>query len=96
MGTPPDLCTDLTMLRAEIDEIDNNLLELLNKRADLARRIGRIKKQNQPPEVIYCPGRENDILVRLQALNQAKGGLLPPSHLDSIWLAIFASAKALQ
>ena len=41
-------------LRQHIDAIDDSLLDLLNKRAEIARQVGEAKKQG----VVYRPERE--------------------------------------
>ena len=50
------LMADIDKLRREIDGVDDELLELLNKRAALAGRIGALK-QGAPA---YRPERETD------------------------------------
>lgn len=53
---------ELNNLRKEIDSIDNELMELLNKRFKITQKIGKEKiKNNQPIENIE---RENDILSK--------------------------------
>ena len=60
-GQGPD---ELAALRAGIDALDAQLLELINRRAALARRVGEIKHGN-----IYRPEREAQILARIEADN---------------------------
>jgi len=38
----------LKTLRKDIDTVDNQLLELLNKRAALVLEVGKIKKRTEP------------------------------------------------
>ena len=53
--------------RAEIDAIDNELLELLNKRAAIALKVGAVKRHN---DTSLCdPNREREVLNRLIAQN---------------------------
>ena len=54
---------DIDMLRAEIDALDAELLELLQRRARLAQRIGELK--GDAPA--YRPERESQILRRVAA-----------------------------
>lgn len=49
--------------RAQIDEVDRDLLELLNKRASLAVQIGALKRRAAIP--LYDAGRERDVLARV-------------------------------
>jgi chorismate mutase len=53
--------------RRNIDEIDRQLVQLLNKRAYHAIEIGRIKKRLNIP--IYDPEREEEIFQSLRAVN---------------------------
>ena len=54
--------------RKKIDAIDEQLLELLNQRAEIALKIGEIKRQNQDP--VYVPEREKAVLEQLQMKNK--------------------------
>ncbi len=60
---------DLDDWRREIDVLDTKLLNLLNRRAQCAIEIGRIKQAIEQP--IFVPEREMSILKRL--LEQNKG-----------------------
>lgn len=51
---------NLAMLRREIDRIDTELLEVLNKRMQVCREIGRYKKQHSIP--VVQAGRYGDIM----------------------------------
>ena len=42
---------NLTLLRQQIDRIDNELLEILNKRMQVSREIGQYKKEHSMPVV---------------------------------------------
>ncbi|MGM9804303.1 MAG: chorismate mutase [Muribaculaceae bacterium] len=42
---------NLTLLRQQIDQIDNELLEILNKRMRISREIGQYKKEHSMPVV---------------------------------------------
>src|SRR5688572_19583100 len=50
----------LEAARCKIDEIDNQLISLLNRRAELVHEIGQIKKKDGLE--IYVPGREEKLL----------------------------------
>lgn len=58
---------DLEDWRKEIDVLDRKLLELLNRRAECAIEIGRIKQAIEQP--IFVPERETSILNRILELN---------------------------
>lgn len=53
---------DIRSLRAQIDELDNSLMELLAKRFRLCREIGTFKKEHNM--TILQTGRYNDILEK--------------------------------
>ena len=91
-----DLAADLSSLRAQIDQVDDQLLVLLNKRSGLALQIGRHKSEMGYSVSIFQPEREMEILERLCARNTWQNGCLPIEHIESIWHAIFSSSKALQ
>lgn len=51
---------NLTLLRQQIDQIDNELLESLSKRMRVAREIGQYKKEHRMP--VLQANRYNDIM----------------------------------
>jgi len=55
---------DLQKLRTEIDQIDDELLKLISRRAQIAQTIGRLKQGN-----IYRPEREAQVLRRIKEAN---------------------------
>lgn len=58
---------DLKVLREKIDFIDNQILELLNKRAQVVVGVGKAKQWND--DAFYVPSREKEIYERLTAEN---------------------------
>jgi len=58
---------DMEGWRGKIDVLDETLVDLLNRRAGYALEIGRIKKEKGMP--IHSPGRERQILERVQELS---------------------------
>lgn len=52
----------LALLRQQIDRIDDELLELLDKRMRVAREIGQYKKEHSMP--VIQAGRYNDLMQR--------------------------------
>ena len=55
-------------LRQRIDEIDEQLVRLLNARAECALAIGREKRVLGLE--VYQPAREKDVLEHVQTINQ--------------------------
>ena len=54
-------------LRDQIDRFDDELLRIFNQRADIALKIGEIKKTRGLP--VYDPTREKMIFQRMKGLN---------------------------
>jgi len=54
-------------IRQEIDRLDNELLKIFNRRAELALEIGHIKKELDLP--VYDPEREKRIFIKMAAAN---------------------------
>jgi chorismate mutase len=58
---------DIGEIRKEIDRLDDELLQIFNRRAALALKIGEIKKERGM--AVYDPGREKRIFRRMQEDN---------------------------
>lgn len=59
---------ELSSLRKQIDSIDKNIVQALNKRAGLSLRIGSIKKKNKLG--VYSPDRESDVYKKVTSKNE--------------------------
>ena len=79
-------------LRARIDELDDELLELLQKRAAVALEIGQIKKRHAL--AVADPPREEAVLDRLMIKSQ--GRPLPGQAIRDIYSAIIRACRAAQ
>lgn len=77
--------------RAEIDRIDAEILELLNKRANIAIEIANIKRKANLK--FYSPERERAILERITALNE---GPFPNDALKVIFREIISASLSLE
>ncbi len=82
---------NLDVYRKQIDNIDNEILDLLNKRMKFVEAIG-IAKQTTGAS-IYRPAREKEILDRLKGLND---GRLNAKAIDAIFLEVFAVSRNLE
>ena len=71
-------------MRARIDVIDNDLLDLLASRMKVSDEIGVYKKQNNI--TILQPGRWDEILVKVFEKGELKG--LDNEFLEKIFKAI--------
>ena len=81
----------LASLRFQIDQLDRQIVELLNQRADSARQIGRIKQRDNTP--IYAPAREQRVLEQVCRYNR---GPLPDSCVQAIWREVMSASFALE
>ncbi len=81
---------DINELRGEIDKIDLELLDLIEKRMAVSRKIG-VSKRERGKEV-YDPGRER---VKLEAL-KANAGFESSGYIEEIYETIFKVSKAHQ
>jgi len=54
---------ELLSLRAEINKIDKKILELIKRRIEISKKIGKIKKKLNLP--IYDPVREREIYNKI-------------------------------
>ncbi|MGX3010064.1 bifunctional chorismate mutase/prephenate dehydratase [Helicobacter sp. 23-1044] len=91
MKKPNDTAKKLAPLRQKIDKIDNEILELLDKRMQIVREIGAVKLKEKA--FIYHPKREREIVERLNALNPR---FITPSAIDAIYSEIFATSRHLE
>ncbi len=78
-------------LRKQIDQIDSQLVELLNKRAQIVVEIGKLKSQGDKP--IYAPDREKAVLEKIVKSNQ---GPLPDKTLIAIWRELMSGSFFLE
>ncbi len=82
---------DIADWRRQIDEIDRQLVALINRRAEAAHQIGRLKQQVGGP--VYEPNREKLVLENVHAANQ---GPLPDGHLQRIYERIMDVMRRIQ
>ncbi len=80
---------DLTEIRAEIDKIDNELIELFKRRMDCSKAVGLYKKENNI--AVLNQARENEILDSVEK----KGGEYGP-HARLLFSNIMELSRALQ
>ena len=77
--------------RSRINSLDEQLLNLLNQRAQAALQIGELKRQENLP--YFAPEREAKVLERLASLN---AGPLPPEAVQAIWREVLSASLALE
>lgn len=80
---------DIEQLRAQIDRIDRQIVQLLNERVAAAQEIGRIKAGSGA--AVYAPDREAMIHRRLTEMNS---GPLADEALRSVYTEIISACRA--
>ena len=83
---------ELTDYRDQINEIDDHILALLQKRAEISKQVGAVKAETGAAQV-YVPHRQKQVIERLKAENQGK---FPENALESIWTEILSASRSLQ
>ena len=82
---------DLGDWRSRINNLDNQILLLLNQRAEAALRIGDLKRRQGMPS--YVPEREAEVIRRLTEMN---GGPLPGSAIEAVWREVLSACRQLE
>jgi len=82
---------DLDALRAQIDDLDRQIVELLNARARVVIEIGKAKQVGGGQ--IYAPDREKAVLDGVAKLN---AGPLPQKTLQAIYRELMSGSFALE
>lgn len=81
----------LKPLRDQIDGIDAQLLGLLNRRAEIAQEVGKIKNKVNAP--VYRPDREAQVLRNIAERNP---GPLDSGDLQTVFREIMSACRALE
>ena len=85
--------SELPLLRSEIDRLDDELLKLLNARAQVSKKIGDTKRALDPQAPVFRAEREAAVLRRLEAANP---GPLPAEAVSRIFHEVMSASSALQ
>ena len=83
----------LSPWRQQIDQIDEDILRLLNQRAQAALQIGQIKQEYDADDAILKPEREALIVRRLQELNP---GPFTQHSVLAVWGQIISACRGLE
>lgn len=78
-------------LRDSIDGVDRELLDLLNRRAEYAMEVGRVKQGSGA--AFYAPSREADLVRELSQLNR---GPFPAKAIRPVWKEIISASLSLE
>lgn len=82
---------NLEHLRAQIDQLDAEIVRLLNERIEVVQQIGNEKKESGGE--IYVPSRERAVFDKISELNK---GPLPAESAHAIYREIMSAALALE
>ena len=83
----------LADIRQRIDEIDASVQELVSERAECARKVAEIKREEGDTEHFYRPEREAQVLRKVQERNE---GPLSDDAVSGIFREIMAVCLALE
>jgi chorismate mutase/prephenate dehydratase len=87
------LKSELADARGEIDAIDAQLLDLLNRRARCAQKVGEIKARHGEGETVYRPEREAQVLRRVKDKN---AGPLPDDSVSCLFRELMSACRSLE
>ena len=82
---------DISDLRIEINRLDQELLRIFNERANLALKIGEIKKELNLP--VYDPNREKLIF---EAMTKANPGPLENDAIVRLFERVIDESRSLE
>ena len=85
---------ELDKLRAEIDRLDQELVERIHARSKVAMEVGEVKKRYSDNPVFLRPGREASMLRR--AAEKHGDHPFPASSLLRIWREIIPAVTSLE
>ena len=89
MADPTD--PELAKLRAQIDQVDDQILALLDRRAAVVQEVGRRKREQR--QTFHVPHRERAVLERLTA---AADGPFPREAVRPVFREIMSACLSLE
>ncbi len=84
----------LSDIRKQIDALDEQILKLLNSRADCVHNVGELKRAEGLE--IYAPEREEQVYRSLAERNRGIGGRLPEGAVRAVYREIMSASLALE
>src|SRR5437773_6918920 len=79
--------------RKEIDKIDDEIVRLLNERAQYVIKIGKLKKASDTQAKLHTPAREAEIMERLCKVNP---GPVRNDALRAVYREVMSGSLALE
>ena len=80
----PSECTEMPQVRAEIDRIDGELVEVLARRQKLVEQVVAVKERDRLPA--FIPARIDEVLSNVTRQAEAAG--LSPDLARTLWTAM--------
>jgi chorismate mutase-like protein len=90
-GQGEAISMDISDWRKKIDELDEQIVQLISKRAEAAKAIGELKKGSSLP--VYEPGREQAVFDHIRAVNP---GPLSGTEMQDVYERIIDVMRTLQ
>ncbi len=78
-------------LRKKIDAIDEQLVEMINQRAQIVVEVGKLKLADESQ--VYVPHREKAVLEKIKQFNK---GPLPDKTMQAIWRELMSGSFLLE
>ncbi len=85
--------TNLEIVRAKIDSIDAQILDLIGQRAECAGEVARVKRESGETSNFYRPEREAEVLRKVMENNKSQ---LDDSHVAVVFREIMSACLNLQ
>ncbi len=82
----------IEQLRVDIDDVNAELLDLLERRLDLSVQVGEIKQKAGLP--LYSEEREQDLLKRFRAQAVERG--IDPDYVEELMAVVLVHSRAAQ
>src|SRR3954471_10448142 len=79
-------------LRSQIDKLDQQLVKLINERANLAARIGKVK--NDSNEEVFSPAREEEVYKHVLEVNEKHKGPLDANTVRAVFRELMSASRA--
>jgi chorismate mutase/prephenate dehydratase len=90
-SSPASRAPTISALRTKIDKVDQQLVKLMNERAQYAHEIGKVK--NSTGVAAYAPAREDEVLSRVLALSK---GPLPERSVRAVFRELISGSRSLE
>lgn len=83
----------LLNLRAQIDSIDDQIIELLKARVDIVKKVGELKKETSASQSFIRAGREAKML---RDLTKKAIGVFPPQAIATMWRMVISTSLSIE